>query len=152
MVWLAALCGGLAFVAAGGTVALMRQGVPFILAAPALAALAAVVVHATARRWQPAPPASIGVDPDAAALRDRVGQLEATASTLRHDLRGVLSPALMMADRLVSHPDPAVRRAGDAVVRSVDRATALLTASKARPDQAPTGAPTGAPSGPSTSA
>ena len=65
------------------------------------------------------------------ALGDRLARIGAAASTLRHDLRGVLSPALMVADRLVNNPDPAIRRAGDAVVRSVDRATALLTASKA---------------------
>ncbi len=45
---------------------------------------------------------------------------------LRHDLRGALSPALLMADRLVSHDDPRVRRAGEIMVKSVDRASFLL--------------------------
>ncbi len=45
---------------------------------------------------------------------------------LRHDLRGALSPALLMADRLVGHDDPRVRRAGEIMVKSVDRASFLL--------------------------
>ena len=45
---------------------------------------------------------------------------------LRHDLRGALSPALLTADRLISHQDPKVRRAGEIMVKSVDRASALL--------------------------
>ncbi len=46
---------------------------------------------------------------------------------LRHDIRGALSPALLTADRLLSHADPAVQRAGDIVVRAVERAAALLS-------------------------
>ena len=45
---------------------------------------------------------------------------------LRHDLRGALSPALLTADRLITHEDPRVRRAGEIMVRSVDRAASLL--------------------------
>ena len=56
--------------------------------------------------------------------------LLAAAAALRHNLRGALSPALMMADRLIAHGDPAVQRAGEIVVRSIDRATALITATK----------------------
>ena len=61
---------------------------------------------------------------------DVLAEVEARAATLRHDLRGVLSPALMVTDRLLSNPDPAIQRAGQAIVRSVDRATALIQASK----------------------
>jgi hypothetical protein len=46
---------------------------------------------------------------------------------LRHDIRGALSPALLTADRLLTHSDPAVQRAGDIVVRAVERAAALLS-------------------------
>ncbi len=46
---------------------------------------------------------------------------------LRHDIRGALSPALLTADRLLTHADPAVQRAGDIVVRAVERAAALLS-------------------------
>ncbi len=47
-------------------------------------------------------------------------------SALRHDLRGILSPALLMSDRLIAHPDPAIQRAGDVILRTVERATARL--------------------------
>ena len=46
---------------------------------------------------------------------------------LRHDLRGVLSPALLTADRLLaSSDDPAARRAAETMIETVERATALL--------------------------
>ena len=56
----------------------------------------------------------------------------AATATLRHDLRGVLSPALMMSDRLLNHADPSVQRAGQAVVKSIERATTLLGENRAR--------------------
>ena len=46
---------------------------------------------------------------------------------LRHDVRGLLSPILLTADRLVNHSDPAVQRSGAILVRTVERATGLLT-------------------------
>ena len=45
---------------------------------------------------------------------------------LRHDLRGVLSPALLTADRLLTNEDPKVKRAGTMMVQAVERATALI--------------------------
>ena len=54
---------------------------------------------------------------------------------LRHDIRGALSPALLTADRLLTHADPAVQRAGDIVVRAVERAATLLS------DPAPSATP-----------
>ena len=45
---------------------------------------------------------------------------------LRHDIRGVLSPVLLIADRLLNHADPAVKRSGEIMVRTVERATVLL--------------------------
>jgi len=47
-------------------------------------------------------------------------------SVLRHDMRGILSPALLVSDRLLSHEDPAVQRAGEVITRTVERATARL--------------------------
>ena len=134
MVGLAFACGGLAFAAALGSLLLAEAGISFALAVLVPAVLAGVVMFLVVRRWH------VPVRDDAAVqvLKNQISELEASSSALRHDLRGVLSPALMMADRLVDNPDPAVRRAGNAVVRSVDRATALLTASKA-PAQADSG-------------
>lgn len=127
MIGLACLCGGLALAAASGALILAGAGLPPVMAVLTPAAVAGGLMFAAASRWRAASnPAS-----EVRALQSQVTDLETAASMLRHDLRGVLSPALMVADRLVNNPDPAVRRAGDAVVRSVDRATALLTASKA---------------------
>lgn len=50
---------------------------------------------------------------------------------LGHELRNILSPALMMAERLQSNEDPKVSRAGRIVMESIDRATASLRAAVA---------------------
>jgi hypothetical protein len=49
-----------------------------------------------------------------------------TLRKLGHDLRGILSPAMMVAERLENHPDPAISRAGTLILESLDRAVALL--------------------------
>ncbi len=48
----------------------------------------------------------------------RLAELEATTSSLRHDLFGMLAPALLVADRLLAHADPKVVRAGETVRES----------------------------------
>jgi hypothetical protein len=74
----------------------------------------------------PPPPAAV---PDPA--------LEGAAITkLRHDLRGILSPAMLTADRLAAHADPAVQRAGMVVMKTVERAAARLDETKQPADQA----------------
>lgn len=65
----------------------------------------------------------------AGALASRTEQLR----KLRHDLRGALSPALLVADRLTGHADPAVQRSGQIMMRTVERATLLLTDPDALP-------------------
>ena len=60
-----------------------------------------------------------------AAAAGEAAQAEAQRR-LRHDLRGVLSPALLTADRLLTHADPAVKRAGDIMASAVERAAELL--------------------------
>ncbi len=65
------------------------------------------------------------------ALASRIEQQR----RLRHDIRGVLSPILLTADRLVNHSDPAVQRSGAILVRTVERATVLLTDQRATPPQ-----------------
>lgn len=72
-------------------------------------------------------------DNDLAAKLARLAALEATTSALRHDLRGILAPALLVADRLLAHDDPKVVKAGDIVVKSVRRAEARLQETKADP-------------------
>ena len=112
-----------AFASASAVLAAMGLGVPFIAAAAAVAVMSGVVVGAVAARlFRPAPP-------DLSAL-ERVRLLEAQSSALRHDMRGVLTPAMMMGDRLLANEDPKVQRAGAAIVKSVQRATALLGENK----------------------
>jgi signal transduction histidine kinase len=56
----------------------------------------------------------------------KLAALGAAMAKMSHDLRGILAPALLTADSLQLHQDPAVRRAGDTLVRAVDRATDLV--------------------------
>ena len=63
--------------------------------------------------------------------------IEATAR-LRHDLNGILSPTLLTADHLLAHEDATVRRAGEIMVKTVERATTRLAETR---DQAPSRTP-----------
>lgn len=56
----------------------------------------------------------------------RIETLERLVSSVRHDVNGALTPALMVADRLRSSADPEVQRAGEKIAQSVLRATKLL--------------------------
>jgi CubicO group peptidase (beta-lactamase class C family) len=56
-----------------------------------------------------------------------LAELRAHLSGLRHDIRGILSPAMLVADRLIGHQEPGVRRAGEVMVRTVERAAARLS-------------------------
>ncbi len=73
-------------------------------------------------------------DAERAALHHRLeaanvqlAEMRSAASMLRHDLRGILSPALLTADRLANSQDAAVRKAADILIRCVDRASARLS-------------------------
>jgi len=113
------------FGGASAVLALMGLGVPFMVAAVLAALCAGLLIYGVGRLVPERLPQASSKQA-AADLETRIRDLEETSSHLRHDLRGVLSPALMMADRLLRNEDPAVRRAGQAVVRSVERATTLL--------------------------
>ncbi len=56
----------------------------------------------------------------------RVEQLEALVSRLRHDLRGVITPAALVGDQLRVHKDPAMQRAGTRIGEMVDRVLQTL--------------------------
>ncbi len=93
------------------------------LAGAAFGALAmAVVLRAERARSArlPAQPATAGSD------ATELAELRRQLSTLRHDLRGMLSPALLVSDRLLASEDAAVRRAGEVMIRTVDRVTERL--------------------------
>ena len=56
----------------------------------------------------------------------RLAALGAALARVSHDLRGILAPALLTAERLQGNPDPALRRVGDSIARTVERATELV--------------------------
>ncbi len=66
--------------------------------------------------------------------RWRAAKLAAVAadlSRLGHDLRGILAPALLAAERAQVSPDANASRAAEVMVRAVDRATEALNATLA---------------------
>jgi signal transduction histidine kinase len=56
----------------------------------------------------------------------RLVALGSAVARISHDLRGILAPALLTAERLQNHQDGTVQRAGEVLVRTVDRATDLV--------------------------
>ncbi len=72
----------------------------------------------------------------AAAARARLGALARSIIKAGHDLRGTLSPALLTADALTTHPDPAVRDAAERIAQGIETAASGLQApvTLARPD------------------
>jgi signal transduction histidine kinase len=63
---------------------------------------------------------------DALWRNARLAALGSAVARISHDLRGILAPALLTAERLQTHQDHAVQRAGDVLQRTVDRATDLV--------------------------
>lgn len=53
--------------------------------------------------------------------------LGSAVAKINHDLKGILSSALLVSDRLESSDDPAVRRLAPTLVTSIERATALCS-------------------------
>jgi hypothetical protein len=58
----------------------------------------------------------------------RAAELEKLISELRHDLRGAISPAALVADRLGMSQDPAVQRSGRTISAVVERVLTILDA------------------------
>ncbi len=56
----------------------------------------------------------------------RLVALGTVFAKVSHDLRGILTPALLSAERLQLNPDPKVQRVGDALAQAVDRATEVV--------------------------
>ncbi len=79
------------------------------------------------------PEAPIGSDRDLAQQLARLAALEAATSSLRHDLRGILSAAMLNSDRLITHSDPKVVRAGETIISAIQRATERLAETRPPP-------------------
>jgi hypothetical protein len=103
--------------AAGG----LRDGLLALLMSVVCAAALAAYARPAAP-GAPAAPAAPAPPPAAAAEDDT----KLYVRRLRHDLRGALSPAMLTADRLLSHPDATARRYGEVICQSVERAAQLL--------------------------
>ncbi len=55
----------------------------------------------------------------------RLAAVGTTVTTMSHDLRGILAPAMLAAERLTQRPDPAAQASGRTILDALDRATAL---------------------------
>lgn len=146
---LAALAGCLVAAAVLASWAAATSAVAGVLAALLAGAVVGITVHGLlqARVLRPLGklhaaaglPGTAGLPELEAAFADlqhraeRLARLEAQTSGLRHDLRGILSPALLTADRLTGHEDPKVARTGEVVIRAINRATDRLSATKDLP-------------------
>ena len=60
----------------------------------------------------------------------RIVELERLVSALRHDVRGAITPALLVADGLRNSSEPKTKRAGEKIGDSIDRVTKLLLATR----------------------
>lgn len=69
-------------------------------------------------------------DQELAGKLARLAELEAATSVLRHDLRGMLAPALLVVDRLLAHSDPKVAKAGETVLKAIGRVEERLVATR----------------------
>jgi hypothetical protein len=58
----------------------------------------------------------------------RIKELERLVSALRHDLRGAITPAALIADRLRHNSDPAVQRSAARFAEVVERILTRLNA------------------------
>lgn len=68
--------------------------------------------------------------PDVQSKLDRLVELEKILSIARHDIRGMLTPMLLVADRLAMHSDDKVVRCANTLVSSIKRIDARLVATR----------------------
>ena len=134
---LAALAAAGTFGAIGLALAFVGLGIPYLAATACVALLAGVAAFVVLHACVVRPLAPLGSEApgvlgrEVARQRARFTALEATTSSLRHDLRGMLSPALLVSDRLLAHSDPKVVRAGETIVRAITRASERLVETRA---------------------
>jgi len=61
-------------------------------------------------------------------LQDRVGQLEGSVASLRHDIRNQLTPAALIADLLSTNANSSIQNSAHAIARVVERIVSTLDA------------------------
>jgi len=66
----------------------------------------------------------------------RLAELGVAQAKINHDLRNLMTPALMVADRLQNSADPQVSRAGGLLVNAIERATALIATTQTFTEEA----------------
>jgi hypothetical protein len=62
------------------------------------------------------------------SAQTRIEELEKLVSALRHDLRGAITPAALIADRLRQNSDPTVQRSAARIAEVVERILVRLNA------------------------
>lgn len=60
--------------------------------------------------------------------QERIAQLERLISSLRHDIRGIITPAALVAEGLRGNADPAVQRSASRIADMVERIVSRLNA------------------------
>jgi signal transduction histidine kinase len=136
----------LALVIAGVTGAIVYLAVLVLLVRPMRRLTGSIVAfRADPERTTPLNPSDVTVLPDdemaiagqeLAAMQHelrtalwrnaRLAGLGTVVAKVSHDLRGILTPALLTAERLQLNRDPRVQRAGEVLAQAVDRATDLV--------------------------
>ena len=121
------------------SLAVSRLRVPQVLrlVAPAIVAYgAAMLLQKRSANASGSPAIDAGRQTRQDAAEARLHDMTRAATQLRHDLRGILSPAMLMADRLAMSDDPVSRRAGEAMISTIERAEARLKPSPTPPADA----------------
>lgn len=76
----------------------------------------------------PPPPSPLPSSPPAPTPPPNTTDEEARWRSLRHDLRGILSPALLMSDRLLmATQDPLAKRTAEAMIEAIERSEKRLS-------------------------
>ncbi len=112
------------------TAASLSRGMP-VAARWLLPALTALVSGLLL--WRHAGRAETKLGQRLAEAEARLAAGSKAGAQLRHDLRGILSPALLTADRLSNSQDPLARRAAETMIATIERAEIRLRDEQATP-------------------
>ncbi len=60
--------------------------------------------------------------------QERIDQLEQLVASLRHDMRGIVTPAALVAEGLRANADPAIQRSASRIAEVIERIVSRLNA------------------------